>query len=139
MPTGLDKSIMARISCCNIIRSIFTALKILCSIYLSLPLPNPSLKMLILFLWLLLFYYLLMHTLVSSLVDGIGLNLCFVYAAGSVLKICVLYLSLAICFRGKSEFFMSLALKLHRFQVFLVMHQKISLTLSLSFFSKYSA
>lgn len=62
-----------------------------------------------------------MCILVFSLADSRWYNLCFIYAEGKVfimLKICVLYLSPAICFRGKSAFFMSLALKLHGFQLF---------------------
>lgn len=81
-----------------------------------------------------------MCILVFSLAEGRWYNLCFIYVEGEVFimfKICVLYLSTAIYFRGKSAFFMSLALKLHRFQLSSESGyaQKISLSLFF-FFSK---
>lgn len=88
--------------------------------------PSPAKHLFLYFilsLWFLLVYCLLKkaYLVFFSLEGSNWCNLCFICVEGKVFiifKICVLYLSLAICFREKSAFFMCLALKLHRFQLF---------------------
>lgn len=112
---GLKKCTMTCIHHCSIIQSILTNIE--CPTHSSFPPPSLSFYTVILSPQLLLFYCLLNAQTCFfhwQIVDGVT------FAEGKVfimLKICVLYLSSAIYFREKSAFFMSLALKLHRFQL----------------------